>query len=203
MRVISGSARGRNLAVLPGDSTRPTTSVVKEAAMNILQFELEGAAVLELFAGTGQVGIEALSRGARLAVFVDQNRKCETVIRQNLETTKLAPKAKLFTADAVGWLSRQTPGRVYDIAFLDPPYEKGLLEKALPLTAALLHPAGAILCESARNEELPESAGEFRVFREYRYGKRKLTLYRVPEREESDIIGGIHSDGKGDLSGQL
>ena len=104
MRVITGTARGRKLNTLEGRDVRPTTDQVKEAMFSIIQFEVEGAAVLDLFAGSGQLGIEALSRGARLAVFVEQNRKAQEMVRQNLLTTKLAEHSRVTAMDAIAYL---------------------------------------------------------------------------------------------------
>ena len=181
MRVITGSARGRSLLTLPGEDVRPTTDQVKEAMFSIIQFEVEGAAVLDLFAGSGQLGIEALSRGARLAVFVEQSRKAQEVVRQNLLATKLAEHSRVTAMDAIAYL--QGCRDHFDIALLDPPYRSGLLEKALPLLAPKMTPGGVILCESALDEELPQKVGEFEIKKQYRYGKIKITTYHREEEE--------------------
>ena len=178
MRVITGTARGRKLNTLEGRDVRPTTDQVKEAMFSIIQFEVEGAAVLDLFAGSGQLGIEALSRGARLAVFVEQNRKAQEMVRQNLQTTKLAERSRVTAMDAIAYL--QGCRDTFDIALLDPPYHSGLLEKALPLLTPKMSEGGVILCESALDEALPQTVGEFQIKKEYRYGKIKLTAYRIP-----------------------
>ena len=119
MRVITGTARGRKLNTLEGRDVRPTTDQVKEAMFSIIQFEVEGAAVLDLFAGSGQLGIEALSRGARLAVFVEQSRKAQEMVRQNLLTTKLAEHSRVTAMDAIAYL--QGCRDTFDIALLYPP----------------------------------------------------------------------------------
>lgn len=181
MRVITGTARGRKLNTLEGRDVRPSTDQVKEAMFSIIQFEVEGAAVLDLFAGSGQLGIEALSRGARLAVFVEQSRKAQEMVRQNLQTTKLAERSRVTAMDAIAYL--QGCRDTFDIALLDPPYHSGLLEKALPLLAPKMSAGGVMLCESALDETLPEQAGDFHIKKEYRYGKIKLTAYRIPEAE--------------------
>lgn len=181
MRVITGIARGRKLNTLEGCEVRPTTDQVKEAMFSIIQFEVEGAAVLDLFAGSGQLGIEALSRGARLAVFVEQNRKAQEMVRQNLLSTKLAEHSRVTAMDAIAFL--QGCRDAFDIALLDPPYNSGLLEKALPLLAPKMSAGGIILCESAQEETLPPKVGDFCIKKEYRYGRIKLTAYRVPQAE--------------------
>ena len=176
MRVITGSARGRNLETLPGDDVRPTVDRVKEAVFSIIQFELEGRRILDLFGGSGQMGIEALSRGAASATIIDNNRRSVEVIRRNLQTTKLSERAVVLETDALTFIrnSRTT----FDIAFLDPPYDKCILQKVLPDVADKLSAGGVILCESPVTEELPEQVGNFHIHRTYRYGKTKITAYR-------------------------
>ncbi len=182
MRVITGTARGRKLAALEGLDVRPTTDMVKEAMFSILQFEIEGANVLDLFAGSGQLGIEALSRGARGCVFVDSSRESQNITRQNLQHTGLAKASRVAAMDFAAFL--RSTNEVFDIALLDPPYDKGLVQEALPLLVGKMSPGGAILCETRVKEPLPEQVGEFRVKKSYRYGKILLTLYRRPAEEE-------------------
>ncbi len=184
MRVITGTARGRKLAALEGVEVRPTTDMVKEAMFSILQFEIEGAVVLDLFAGSGQLGIEALSRGARLCVFVDCSRESQNITRQNLQHTGLAAASRVAAMDYAAFL--RSTKEVFDIALLDPPYDKGLLPEALPLVAERMSPGGAILCESRVKEPLPEKVGAFCRKKSYRYGKIMLTLYRRPEEGEGE-----------------
>lgn len=181
MRVITGSARGARLQAPEGLSTRPTSEMAKEAIFSILQNDVGGAAVLDLFAGSGQLGIEALSRGARSCVFVEQDRRAQAAIRENLRHTHLEEGGQLVAGDAIGYL-RGCCGR-FSLALLDPPYGKGLLQAALPLLAGLMETSGVILCESERREELPEAAGDFVRGKEYRYGRIKLTLYRRAKEE--------------------
>lgn len=179
MRVITGLARGRKLRTLDGLEVRPTTDMVKEAMFSIVQFEVEGASVLDLFAGSGQLGIEALSRGARFCVFVDSSRDSQEVTRENLQATGLAKNARVAAMDYLAFL-RSTNDQ-FDIALLDPPYGKGMLQEALPLLAEKMSEQGIILCESRKEEDLPEEAGAFAVRKVYRYGKIKLTAYRRKE----------------------
>jgi len=179
MRVITGSARGRKLLALEGLDTRPTSDMVKEALFSIVQFEIDGAVFLDLFAGTGQIGIEALSRGAHSACFVDNSRDAQRVIMQNLETTGLKAKAKVSAADSMTFI--KSCSERFDIAFLDPPYNKGMIPELLPLVAEKMSPGGIIICETEKNEQLPEEAGSFKKLKEYRYGKIKLTSYRIGE----------------------
>ncbi len=129
MRVITGSARGRRLKELEGLETRPTTDRVKEGLFSALQFDIEGRRVLDLFAGTGQLGIEALSRGAARCVFVDQRTDAVNCIRENLRLTGLADRAQVVSGESMAYLSALR--EKFDIIFLDPPYAAGLLEPAL------------------------------------------------------------------------
>lgn len=180
MRVITGTARGRRLITLEGEDVRPTTDRVKEALFSIIQFETEGRKVLDLFAGSGQLGIEALSRGAKSAVFVDLSKKSVEVVKQNLESTGLGKNAIVLNTDSIAFAASRADR--YDVAFLDPPYRTGLLQKALPLTANIMNEGGVIVCEAPFDEELPETAGNFKMTKEYKYGKIKLVTYRFEEK---------------------
>jgi len=177
MRVITGTARGRKLKELPGLDTRPTTDKVKESIFNIVQFDIEGRRVLDLFGGTGQLGIEALSRGAERATFVELNRAAAGVIRENLSHCGFSDRARVVQGDALAFLAscRET----FALAFLDPPYHAGLLEKSLEAIAAIdiMAENGIIVCESAAGQELPVLSAPYEKGREYRYGKIKITLY--------------------------
>lgn len=176
MRVITGTARGKRLTVCEGLAVRPTPDRVKEALFSIIQFQIEGRRVLDLFAGSGQLGIEALSRGAREAVFVDAGSEPAAVVAKNLEATGLKENARVKHMDFASYLVSDA-GR-FDLAFLDPPYRTGLLQQALPMTADHMNPGGTIVCENPTDEQLPETAGNFVRGRSYRYGKIALTLYK-------------------------
>ncbi len=177
MRVITGTARGRRLKELQGKDTRPTTDMVKEGMFNILQFDIEGRRVLDLFAGTGQLGIEALSRGAVHATFVEQRNDAVKLIRENLELCEFTDVSRVVTGEALGFLSAVR--EKYDLIFLDPPYESDLAEKALAHIARhdLLTPHGIIMVESDKNKQLPALSAPYGIYREYRYGRIKLTVY--------------------------
>lgn len=181
MRVISGTARGMRLTTLEGLDVRPTTDKVKESLFNIIQFDIEGRRVLDLFAGSGQLGIEALSRGAEHATFVDRSPKSVAVVRKNLEHTKLAPLATVRQEEAKTFLLKTRD--TFDLAFLDPPYGQGLIGTVLPELVGHMSDYGIILCETSRDETLPESVGDFYAAKTYRYGKIQLTLYRKKEDE--------------------
>ncbi len=176
MRVITGTARGCRLETLAGEATRPTTDKVKEAVFSAIQFDLPYKKILDVFAGSGQLGIEALSRGAKHCVFVDQSKKATEVIRRNLQTTRLSDKAQVVVADALGFLARTNER--FDIVFLDPPYASSLLIPALEGAAKKLNAGGIIVCESDDGTALPEAIGVLSVYRTYQYGRIHITVYR-------------------------
>lgn len=174
MRVISGSARGRKLKTPENYDIRPTTDNVKESIFNIIQFDIEGRRVLDLFAGTGQLGIECLSRGAGSVVFIDQSREAVKIIKENLKACNFS--ATVLQQDAVSYLKGCGS---FDIIFIDPPYDSQLYENALEMVnlVDILSDGGIIVCESRRERLLPEMKAPYRKRKEYNYGKVKLTLY--------------------------
>ena len=176
MRVITGSARGMSLKTLEGDNVRPTTDKVKEAVFSIIQFELEGRRILDLFAGSGQLGIEALSRGAESAVFVDADKNAVRIVKDNLAKTKLDNKATVAQTDSLAFLSMTD--RIFDIAFLDPPFSTGLLEKALAKVEPHIAEGGLVVCEHPFADELPDNQGGLEKQKTYKYSKTAVTVYR-------------------------
>jgi len=178
MRVITGCAKGRRLRELPGLDTRPTTGRVKEGLFSAVQFELEGRRVLDLFAGTGQLGIEALSRGAAWCDFVDRAPAAVKVVRENLRVCALEQRAAVYQKDFSDFLS--APRGPYGVVFLDPPYASGSLDLALKRISDvdILVENGIIVCESPAEHALPELPGPYERDRDYRYGKIRLTVYR-------------------------
>ena len=184
MRVITGTARGRRLKELEGMETRPTTDRVKEGIFNIIQFDIEGRRVLDLFAGTGQLGIEALSRGAASAVFVDQRRDAAALTKDNLKITNLSDRAQVVCGDAQAYLAGAKG--TFDLIFLDPPYAAKLWQSALESIARfdILSNHGIIVCESPLEQEMPEMAPPYYLHRTYRYGKIKVTTYHREEGRE-------------------
>lgn len=178
MRVITGTARGRRLAELPGLDTRPTTDRVKEGLFSAIQFDIEGRRVLDLFAGTGQLGIECLSRGAAFCDFVDSAPRALEVVRKNVRTCGFEERSACHGKDFAAYLNRCR--EKYGLVFLDPPYASGNLERALELIAAIdiVVEHGIIVCESPADRLLPELPAPYEKGREYRYGKIKFTLYR-------------------------
>ena len=175
MRVITGTARGRRLLEPEGMAIRPTTDMVKESMFNIVQFDIEGRRVLDLFAGTGQLGIEALSRGAAETVFCDESPRAVKLVRANLERCGL--KARVEQGDSLAFLRRA--GK-FDLVFLDPPYDTDLLEKALEViqNVDILNIGGIIVCESRLEKPMPELEPPYCKTLSRRYGKVCLTIYK-------------------------
>lgn len=167
------------MTTLEGTDVRPTTDMVKEAMFSMVQFELEGARVLDLFCGSGQLGIEALSRGAAYCTFVDQSREAQEVTRQNLQTTGLGKNSKVAAMEAGAFLAATQD--TFDIALLDPPYGQELPAKVLPALAEKMAPAGVILCETVKTDDPPQAVGDFTKVKTFRYGQIKLTVYRKPD----------------------
>ena len=178
MRVITGKARGVTLKTPDGMTTRPTTDRVKEALFSIIQFEIPGANVLDLFGGTGQLGIEALSRGAKSCTFVDAGEPACRLIRENLKHTRLEAEGKVVRSDYLAFLKRCR--ETYDIIFLDPPYAEVFLETALKCIAEIdiLQSGGIIVAERPLGKDLPWEFDGFQRSRDYKYGNTLLTVYR-------------------------
>ena len=174
MRVITGTARGRKLKEPQGLDIRPTTDQVKEAIFNICQFDIEGRAVLDLFGGTGQLGIEAASRGAARVDIVDQSKDALKLIRENVQITGL--DIRVLQADSISYL--RSCGK-YDLIFIDPPYDSGLAEEAVKTIKEfdILSDGGIIICETRAETALPDPGAPYVKRKEYRYGKVKLTTF--------------------------
>lgn len=180
MRVITGSARGRKLKTPDNTDIRPTTDNVKEALFNIIQFDIEGRRVLDLFAGTGQLGIEALSRGAKSCVFVDADKRAVSIVRENLKSCGLS--GTVLQRNALELLDS---GGRYDLIFVDPPYDSGLYEPVLEKinSVDILSDGGIIVCETRRENQLPPMTAPYRKGKEYTYGKVKLCVYTKDSQE--------------------
>lgn len=178
MRVITGKARGVNLKTPEGLATRPTADRVKEALFSVIHFDVPNARVLDLFGGTGQLGIEALSRGARSAVFVDAGEPACKLIRENLRRTKLESQASVVRADYLDYLHRCR--ETFDIIFLDPPYAEVFLENSIKCITEIdiLQSGGIIVCERPLGKDLPWEYLGFTRSKDYKYGKTLITLYR-------------------------
>jgi len=180
MRVISGSARGRVLKALEGEETRPTTDKVKESIFNIIQFDIEDKRVLDLFAGSGQLAIEAISRGAKSAVAVENSRRAADIIKQNIKSCGFEDYIKIHRGDFAEVL---TKGAKYDVIFLDPPYKSNLISRSLELIDSfdILSNGGIIICETDSSVQLPVLSEDKYKYRTYRYGRIVLTVIRKLE----------------------
>ena len=208
MRIITGTARGIKLTTLEGETTRPTAERVKEAVFSMIQFEIEGRAVLDLFAGSGQLALEALSRGAARATIIDASREASNVIMDNAKKTRLFDRCRISCADYASFIRGAAHREQYDIVFLDPPYAAGLIPEALRKLAQgdLYAPGAVIVCEtdngtdarpSRRNrseEEIEakeneailqdvfggseELAAQYTVQKSVSYGRSRITLLR-------------------------
>lgn len=184
MRVISGSARGLKLNAPEGLSTRPTTDRIKESLFNIIAFDLYDCRFLDLFSGSGSIGIEALSRGASRAVFVDEARSSIDIINSNLKKAKLSDKALVLQKKADSAVSElKKRGESFDIIFMDPPYNKGFVSSTLYsiLNSSILSPDGFIIAEQSIDDEIPHIEG-LEVFRIKDYKITKMTFLKYAER---------------------
>lgn len=180
MRIITGKAKGIHLKTLEGEATRPTTERVKESVFSMLQFDIEGRSVLDLFAGSGQMGLEAVSRGAQDAVLVDRSKDAIRIIGENVEKTKLGVSCRVVQSDAVDYL-RRNRGRKFDIVFLDPPYAADLYASALSALweCEAIKPTSMIVCESDDENPWGEDSKiseRFTVQKCVRYGRIVVTL---------------------------
>jgi len=186
MRVITGTARGRRLKELEGLETRPTTDRVKESMFNALQFEIEDRKVLDLFAGTGQLGIECLSRGAASVVFVDRRADAVRLVRENLKLCGLEDRAQVINGDALSFL--ESSRESFDLIFLDPPYASELLGACISRIARfdILSRHGIMIAEHPADLSVPRLAPPYERSRYYRAGKIGFTLYRRSDGREGE-----------------
>jgi len=189
MRIIAGTARGARLKMVPGQHVRPTVDRVKESLFQVIGPFFDGEWALDLFAGTGSLGLEALSRGVERAIFVDQSRVSIETVRVNVEATRMKERAELYRLDARTALKMlQERGLRFRLIFLDPPYhEKFLLPVLKQLsTGDLLTEDGVVIAEYASREAPPEQIGSLVQFRQLTYGETMISLYEVAERNLDD-----------------
>jgi 16S rRNA (guanine966-N2)-methyltransferase len=186
MRIVAGRFRGRTLKAPADQALRPTSDKVRQAIFNILEhaafastFTIEGARVVDLFAGTGALGLEALSRGARYCLFVEEAAEARALIRENVEALGLTGVSKIWRRDALrlGVLDTLAP---FDVAFLDPPYRKGLLAPALEGLASggWLNPDALIIAEAADDEAVPRVAG-YELLDDRIYGDTRIAFLKA------------------------
>ncbi|MEG1274956.1 MAG: 16S rRNA (guanine(966)-N(2))-methyltransferase RsmD [Ruthenibacterium sp.] len=178
MRVIAGIARNTRLVALPGDDvTRPTIDRVKEGMFSAVHFMIEGARVLDLCAGSGQLGIEALSRGAARCVFIDQSRDAVAVILQNLKAAGLMEKASVAQISAESYLAACR--EQFDLILMDPPYRNGTVAALLPQVARVTAPGGVVMAETEYGASLPEVCGGLTLKKQYKYSTVALARYEA------------------------
>ncbi len=182
MRVITGTARGKKLIAPPGLDVRPTTEMVKEAIFSSIHFDLPGASVLDLFSGSGQLGVEALSRGAKHCVFVDKSKSSIDVIRKNIEICGFNSQSRALNMDSIEYLSVAKTG--INIALLDPPYKQGLILKAMPLLERIMSDNSIVVCEHENELALEDSYGKLKKTKSKRYGKISVSYFEVASEDE-------------------
>ena len=180
MRIITGTAKGIRLKTLEGNATRPTAERVKEAVFSMIQGDIEGREVLDLFAGSGQMSLEALSRGAKLAVMLDSSPQAIKIITENAEKTRLASSAIIKREDYLSYINKSF-GKQFDIIFLDPPYNSGFYSIALKnlYKQKMLKQTSLIICESGTDtlfQNDPELADLFNVIKQSRYSNTYITI---------------------------
>jgi 16S rRNA (guanine966-N2)-methyltransferase len=194
MRIIAGTARSLPLKTIEGTDTRPTTDKIKETLFNVLQMDIPGAYFLDLFAGSGQIGLEALSRGAAYAVFVENNRKAAKCIEDNIAFTKFTTKSKLMISDAISAMHQMEGKYTFDLIFMDPPYRRGMEKEVLKYLAgsALLKPESRIIVEASLDTD-------FSYLKELGYTLEKCKRYKT--NMHMFIQRGSKSDEESNISG--
>ncbi|WP_099222382.1 16S rRNA (guanine(966)-N(2))-methyltransferase RsmD [Listeria costaricensis] len=187
MRVIAGQRKGHPLKAVPGNNTRPTTDKIKESLFSIIGPFFDGGNVLDLFAGSGGLGIEALSRGMARAVFIDQATPAIKTIHENLRATRLSDQAEVYRNDAFRALTLLAKNEhQFDLVLLDPPYKKQELEKLMTRLSelALLRSGCLVVCEHDKTVELPDAVGRLKKIKEPAYGITILSIYELEEEAE-------------------
>ncbi len=191
MRIITGRARGVKLLTLEGENTRPTSERAKEAVFSMLQFEIEGRAILDLFAGSGQMGLEAVSRGAASAVLVEKSKEAAAVITKNIEKTKLGDACRLYSGDVFDYIRMMRGRSKFDIVFIDPPYALRALPGVLTalLEADMLKPTSTLICESEEAdifENVPTLKEYFEVVKCAKYGVAHITVLSMKKGADTE-----------------
>lgn len=184
MRIITGIAKGRKIKAPEGIDTRPTADRVKESLFNIIASKIHDAAILDLFAGTGNLGLEAISQGAKSCTFVEHNKNTYKILNDNITLLGFQDKAQKYNGDAISMLNMLGKnGRAYDIIFLDPPYGKGLVDTSIFEIDKydLLSSDGIIISEYDINDIIPEKIGKMSAYRTVKYGRTKVSFWNREE----------------------
>lgn len=190
MRIITGSARGIPLKTLAGEATRPTAEKVKEAVFSAIQFDIEGRSFLDLFAGSGQMGLEALSRGAANATFIDASAEAIAIVKENAKKTGFFEKSHFLISDYRNYLRKAAGRESFDLIFIDPPYaEKLAADAADRIVRAGIAKRGALFIAESEEEDIfaqaPAIADKFEIIKVKKYGRAYITVFR---RAEADIL---------------
>ena len=188
MRIISGASKGRKLATPKDRSLRPTSDRIKESIFNILRGRIEGGAALDLFAGTGNLGIEALSRGAKEAIFVEKGRQALRVIQRNLAQCRMEERSEVLSMDANRAIEiLEQRGRTFDLIFIDPPYEQGLIERTLVKLNChpIFHENSILVVQHHRRELLSTAAKDWNLIRQRQIGETVISILTLQEKKGS------------------
>ncbi len=187
LRIITGTAKGKRIETLEGEATRPTSERIKEAVFSSIQFDVENRRVLDLFAGSGQMGLEALSRGAASASFVDLSREAVDIVKKNAKTTGFFAQCRYIVSDWRNYIRKAAGRDKYDLVFIDPPYAMECCNEALERlrAAGLLEPGAIVVLESGTEELCPADYPDFETVKSTHYGKKtfvNILLYRGEEK---------------------
>ena len=182
MRVIAGVARSMPLKTPEGLDTRPTTDRIKETLFNMLQNDVPGAVFVDLFSGSGAIGIEALSRGAERCVFIDNSQRSIRAVNENLRSTGFTRNSEVVSRDSYDYIKHTS--KTFDIIILDPPYGYSHISNILPFAAKKLNDGGIIICEYEKEAPTPETPDGLELKKTYKYGKICVTIFRKPAEDE-------------------
>lgn len=188
MRIITGKAKGIRLKTLEGDSTRPTSDRVKEAVFSMIQFDIDGRTVLDLFSGSGQLALEALSRGAKSATLVDKSKEAVSIIKENVNKTRMTEFCTVYQSDYLDFIRRNC-GQQFDIVFLDPPYAQKMYAPSLRamIDNKILKPTSLVICESDQETVFDgdkKLESEFVIEKQSKYSKTYITIFKLKSEEE-------------------